>query len=87
LAAAGLAVELVVDWPDELIRSGAVKLLINTPTRGKIPGRPGFRLRRTAAEYRVPYLTSLDTARAFLEVLYNGTSINLISNIFNKAGG
>ena len=56
LAAAGLAVEQVLDRPDELIRSGAVKLLINTPTRGKIPGRPGFLLRRTAAEYRVPYL-------------------------------
>ena len=86
LAAAGLAVEQVLDRPDELIRSGAVKLLINTPTRGKIPGRPGFLLRRTAAEYRVPYLTSLDTARAFLEVLHNGTSDNLI-NIFIKAGG
>ncbi|MHB1418817.1 MAG: carbamoyl-phosphate synthase large subunit [Bacillota bacterium] len=42
-------------------------LIINTPTKGKIPGRLGFRLRRLATEYRVPCLTSLDTAAALLE--------------------
>lgn len=52
-----------------LLRSGAVGLVVNTPTRGKAPGRPGFLLRRTAAEYKVPCLTSLDTARALAMVL------------------
>lgn len=46
------------------IRSGEAGLVINTPTKGKITGRGGFILRRTAAEYKVPCLTSLDTARA-----------------------
>ncbi|MGD0152955.1 MAG: carbamoyl-phosphate synthase large subunit [Thermacetogeniaceae bacterium] len=53
----------------DLIRSGQVQLVINTPTRGRIPERSGFMMRRTATEYRVPCLTSLDTAGALLEVL------------------
>jgi carbamoyl-phosphate synthase large subunit len=68
LAGAGFSVEEAGD-SCSLIRSGAVSLVINTPTRGKIPGRPGFNLRRTASEYRVPCLTSLDTARALAGVL------------------
>ncbi|MHB8156087.1 MAG: ATP-binding protein, partial [Desulfocucumaceae bacterium] len=68
LVAAGLVVEEAAD-PAELIRSGVVSLVINTPTRGKVPGRLGFNLRRTASEYRVPCLTSLDTARALSVVL------------------
>jgi carbamoyl-phosphate synthase large subunit len=53
----------------DLIRSGWVQLVINTPTRGRIPERAGFVMRRTATEYRVPCLTSLDTAAALLDVL------------------
>lgn len=53
----------------ELIQKGEVQLVINTPTRGRIPERAGFKLRRAATEYRVPCLTSLDTARALLEAL------------------
>jgi len=53
----------------DLIRDGQVQLVINTPTRGRIPERAGFIMRRTATEYRVPCLTSLDTAGALLEVL------------------
>ena len=53
----------------DLIRNGQVQLVINTPTRGRIPERAGFMMRRTATEYRVPCLTSLDTAAALLEVL------------------
>ncbi|MFZ5634372.1 MAG: carbamoyl-phosphate synthase large subunit [Bacillota bacterium] len=68
LAGAGFSVEEAAD-PGALIRSGAAGLVINTPTRGKVPGRPGFNLRRTASEYRVPCLTSLDTARALAGVL------------------
>ncbi|RKO67727.1 carbamoyl-phosphate synthase large subunit [Desulfofundulus salinus] len=68
IAAAGIPVQEVEDVAG-LLRSGAVNLVINTPTRGKHPARPGFRLRRTAAEYRVPCLTSMDTARALATVL------------------
>ena len=53
----------------DLIRDGRVQLVINTPTRGRIPERSGFIMRRTATENRVPCLTSLDTAAALLEVL------------------
>jgi carbamoyl-phosphate synthase large subunit len=53
----------------DLIRNGQVQLVINTPTRGRIPERAGFIMRRTATEYRVPCLTSLDTAAALLDVL------------------
>jgi carbamoyl-phosphate synthase large subunit len=53
----------------DLIRDGQVQLVINTPTRGRIPERAGFIMRRTATEYGVPCLTSLDTAAALLDVL------------------
>ena len=53
----------------DVIRSGEVDLLLNTPTRGKLPQRNGFQMRRAAVEFRVPCLTSLDTAKALLSVL------------------
>ncbi|RYD05222.1 hypothetical protein N752_10530 [Desulforamulus aquiferis] len=52
-----------------MVRSGNVQMVVNTPTKGKVTGRAGFRLRRLAAEYKVPCLTSLDTARAMAGVL------------------
>jgi carbamoyl-phosphate synthase large subunit len=52
-----------------LIQERAVSLVINTPTRGRTPGRPGFVLRRAAFERHVPCFTSLDTAAAYLDVL------------------
>ena len=57
--------------PDVLdaIKEGKVDLLLNTPTRGKIPERNGFQMRRAAVEFRVPCITSLDTAAAMLRVL------------------
>ncbi|MGI6065198.1 MAG: carbamoyl-phosphate synthase (glutamine-hydrolyzing) large subunit [Bacillota bacterium] len=48
------------------IARGDIVLVINTPTKGKMQERAGFQIRRTAADYRVPCLTSLDTARAYL---------------------
>jgi len=51
------------------IKDGSVNLIINTPTRGKVPERNGFQIRRSAVEFKVPCLTSLDTARAILQVL------------------
>jgi carbamoyl-phosphate synthase large subunit len=52
-----------------LIQEQAVSVIVNTPTRGKVPGRAGFELRRAAFERRLPCFTSLDTAAAFLDVL------------------
>ncbi|SHI51768.1 carbamoyl-phosphate synthase large subunit [Desulfofundulus thermosubterraneus DSM 16057] len=53
----------------DLIRAGKIHLVINTLTRGRAPERDGFRIRRAAVEHGVPCLTSLDTARAIVEVL------------------
>ncbi|REJ37424.1 MAG: carbamoyl-phosphate synthase large subunit [Bacillota bacterium] len=75
LAEQGLKVNTVYKigegHPDivELIYSGEIDLVINTPTRGRLPARNGFRMRRAAVEFRVPCVTSLDTARALLEVI------------------
>lgn len=52
-----------------LIKSGDIQIVINTPTKGKLPERKGFKLRRAAADYKVPCLTSLDTATALLKVI------------------
>jgi carbamoyl-phosphate synthase large subunit len=58
------------DWTAlRLIHEGAVSVVVNTPTRGKIPGRAGYTLRRAAFERHLPCFTSLDTAAAFLDVL------------------
>jgi len=69
LRKANLEFKEVSGDPLPLLRSGHINLVVNTPTRGKVQGRPGFLLRRTAAEYKVPCLTSLDTARALTLVL------------------
>ncbi len=53
----------------DAIKSGEIKLLVNTITRGKEPERDGFKIRRAAVEHNVPCLTSLDTVKAFLQVL------------------
>jgi carbamoyl-phosphate synthase large subunit len=66
----------------DLIRSGGIHLVISTLTRGRIPERDGFRIRRAAVEHNVPCLTSLDTAWAIGEVLISikdGDSIDLVA--------
>lgn len=65
----------------DLLRQGDIHLVINTLTKGKAPERDGFAIRRAAVELAVPCLTSLDTARAILEVLGDfkeGSDITLI---------
>jgi carbamoyl-phosphate synthase large subunit len=53
----------------DVIREGGADLVMNTMTRGLEPRRDGFRIRREAVERGIPCLTSLDTARAVVEVL------------------
>lgn len=53
----------------DLISSGRIKLVINTPTRGRQPERDGFKIRRKSVEMSIPCLTSLDTARAILDCI------------------
>lgn len=54
----------------DVIKEGKVGLVLNTPTRGKIPERNGFQMRRAAVEFRVPCFTSLDTAAALIRVMH-----------------
>ena len=51
------------------LKDGNVSMVINTPTRGKQPDRLGFVLRRTAMEFNVPCITSMDTLAALLSVM------------------
>ena len=50
----------------DLLRSGEVNLVLNTPSKGSDHMRDGFQIRRCAVEASVPCLTSLDTAKALL---------------------
>jgi carbamoyl-phosphate synthase large subunit len=51
------------------LKEDDVSMVINTPTRGKITSTQGFLLRRTAMEYSIPCITSIETANALIWVL------------------
>ena len=66
----GIPCEKMTDSEEiEAVKRGEVALMINTPTRGKLPERDGFLLRRTSIEYNVPSITNLDTADAVISVI------------------
>ncbi|HHV73031.1 MAG TPA: carbamoyl-phosphate synthase large subunit [Clostridia bacterium] len=54
---------------DDVIKNRSTDLIINIPTRGRIPERAGFKIRRMAVENSIPCITSLDTAQAFLDAI------------------
>jgi carbamoyl-phosphate synthase large subunit len=56
----------------DLVQSGKIGLIINTPTKGRKPDRDGFKIRRKAVEMSIPCLTSLDTANAIIKCLKLG---------------
>lgn len=53
----------------EKISSDEIKIIINTPTKGNDKRRRGFKLRRKAAEHKIPVFTSIDTAGLFIKAL------------------
>ena len=59
----------------DVINDGTVSGVINTTSGGRIPLRDGFQIRRAAVEKRIPCFTSLDTARAVVEALLNGSQV------------
>ncbi|MFI3250845.1 MAG: carbamoyl-phosphate synthase large subunit [Eubacteriales bacterium] len=59
----------------DLIRSGILDLIINTPNRGNDTISEGFQIRRMASETKTNLFTSLDTAHAVLDVLEQEISI------------
>jgi carbamoyl-phosphate synthase large subunit len=92
LAGAGVDVELIqCDDILDYIKNDKVQFIINTPTKGKIASRLGFLLRRTAIEYNVPCITSLDTTKAALKVIDHiihkkETEIYALDEYTNNAG-
>lgn len=61
----------------DMIASGTVDLVINTPTRGRKQDSDGFRIRRSAVEHGVGCVTAIDTARALLTVRQESRSEDL----------
>jgi len=59
----------------DIINDNTVSGIVNTITGGRIPLKDGFRIRRAAAERRIPCFTSLDTIQAALKVLLSGSHI------------
>ena len=61
----------------DMIASGTVDLIINTPTKGRKHDTDGFKIRRSAVEHSVGCVTSIDTARALLTVRQQSRSEDL----------
>ena len=56
-----------------LIESGKINFVINTPTKGKVANRDGFKIRRMAVECKIPCFTSLDTVNALYQAIEDET--------------
>ncbi|MGB8956042.1 MAG: carbamoyl-phosphate synthase large subunit, partial [Tumebacillaceae bacterium] len=62
------------DAVKDLLKSGAVQLVLNLPTLSQDPKRLGYQIRRFTVEMKIPCLTSLDTAAAWLLSLEAGAN-------------
>lgn len=51
------------------ISSGKVQMVFNTPSKGNNINTDGFKVRRKAAEYRLPTFTCLDTFKIYLKAI------------------
>ena len=63
----------------DMIASGTVDLIINTPTKGRKHDTDGFKIRRSTVEHAIPCLTSLDTARALYKAMGAMRRRNVVS--------
>ncbi|MBA2870740.1 carbamoyl-phosphate synthase large subunit [Anoxybacillus calidus] len=68
----------------DVIRQGKAQVVINTLTKGKQPESDGFRIRRESVENGIPCLTSLDTAKAMLQVIESMTFSTTVMPKFAK---
>lgn len=81
LKEAGIASQVVKKLSEDekaitdLIRSGKVDLLVNTPTKGNDSRRDGFKMRRHAIESSLQIVTSLDTLRAMADIVENNMKV------------
>jgi|TARA_B100002003_G_scaffold251527_1_gene295628 carbamoyl-phosphate synthase large subunit len=53
----------------DIMKDKGVKLIINTPTAGKIPYTDGFYIRRYAVDLRIPYITTITGAEAAVKAI------------------
>lgn len=65
---------------EDVIKNGEIAFVINTLTKGKLPERDGFRIRRAAVEFNIPCLTSLDLAKAVLNVLESMSHVKALQD-------
>ncbi|WBW97878.1 carbamoyl-phosphate synthase large subunit [Oceanirhabdus sp. W0125-5] len=56
----------------EILRDRSVDFVVSTATKGNSSERNGFKIRRAAAESYTDIFTSLDTAKAYLNVIKSG---------------
>ena len=64
---------------EDMIRSGSVDLIINTPAKShESMQSDGFKIRRCAVEHSVPCVTAVDTAQAMLTVREYSRSADLV---------
>lgn len=61
----------------DMLSSGSVDLVINTPTKGRKHDTDGFKIRRSAVEHSVSCVTAIDTAKAMVMVRTQGRSADL----------
>ena len=61
----------------DMISSGTIDLVINTPTKGRRHDTDGFKIRRATVEHSVGCVTAIDTARAMLTVREQSRSVDL----------
>ena len=71
----------------DIITDGTVDAVVNTVTFDREALQDGFRIRRAAAERRVPCFTSLDTARAAVESLSSGSGDYSVEPMSSYLGG
>ena len=73
--------ESELDNTQTLLESGKVNYIISTSSKGRLPSRDSFRIRRKAVETAIPCLTSVDTANALADSLksrYTQSSTELV---------
>jgi carbamoyl-phosphate synthase large subunit len=56
----------------DYIKLGEVGLIVNIPTRGQDPSRDGYKIRRAAVEFGIPYITTLAGAFASVGAIKRG---------------
>ncbi|SHJ86971.1 carbamoyl-phosphate synthase large subunit [Clostridium cavendishii DSM 21758] len=70
----GIDVEVVRKIKDgnpnilEVIESGKIDLVVNTPTKGNDSTREGFKVRRSAVEHNIQLITSLDMLYSIVKI-------------------